>query len=78
MATKKTTKTRSLVRRGASSSLRPLPPYGDPIRGAIAQGDPAAMRQMAVAARAWIASTEKQLTDAKKALTKLEAVLKKL
>jgi hypothetical protein len=33
---------------------------------------------MAVVARRWIASTEKQLNDAKKALTKLEAVLSKL
>jgi hypothetical protein len=78
MVKKKVTKPRTTKRSVSRRSVANVPPYGDPIRQAIAQGEPAAMRQMSVAARRWIATTEKQLADAKKALEKLDATIRKL
>ena len=75
MAKAKPTKAGSKKRSVSARSVSDVKPYGDPIRQAIAQGDPAAMRKMAAVARRWIASTEKELSDAKKALEKLEAAL---
>ena len=47
-----------------------VPPYGPPIREAIARGDAAEMRKVAAGARKWI-------KDAQAALDKLEAKLAK-
>ena len=47
-----------------------VPPYGPPIREAIARGDAAEMRRVATSARQWI-------KDAQAALDKLEAKLGK-
>ena len=43
----------------------PLPPYGDPIRQAIARGDVQEMRKLAVTTRKW-------LRDVQSALDRLE------
>jgi hypothetical protein len=75
MAKAKAKKAGSKKRSVAARSVSDIKPYGDPIRQAIAQGDPAAMRKMAAVARRWIATTEKELAKVKKALEKLEAVL---
>ncbi len=48
----------------------PVPPYGDPIRKAIARGE---LREM----KALAASTRKWLTDVKAHLEKLETSIKK-
>ena len=47
-----------------------VPPYGPPIREAMARGDQAEMRRVAASARKWI-------KDAQAALDKLEAKLAK-
>jgi hypothetical protein len=48
----------------------PVPPYGDPIRGAIARGDVQEMKNVAANARKW-------LTDVQSALAQLESAIKK-
>jgi len=70
-ATKKTTKKASKQ----SVKVRvpetgPVPPYGDPIRGAIARGDVQEMRSVAANARKWLA-------DVQSALAQLESAIKK-
>ena len=60
----KTTKAKSRVATGA------VPPYGDPIRGAIARGDAQEMRSVAANARKW-------LSDVQSALAQLDAAIKK-
>lgn len=68
-ARKKTTKKAS-----AKKSARPdsgaLPPYGDPIRGAIARGDVQEMKNVAANARKWV-------TDVQSALKDLDSAIKK-
>ena len=66
------------TRKVPARSLASMPPYGDPIRQAIAGGDRAMMKRMSVATRRWIASTEKQLAGVRKALEKLDAAISKL
>jgi hypothetical protein len=63
-ATKKTAKARARVETG------PVPPYGDPIRGAIARGKVQEMRTVAANARKWLA-------DVQSALAQLESAIKK-
>jgi hypothetical protein len=72
---KKVSKSRRIKTARTVSNMMP---YGDPIRQAITKGDRAEMRNMAVFARRWIATTEKQIAAAKKALAELEALLPKL
>lgn len=62
--TKKTAKARARIQTGA------VPPYGDPIRGAIARGDVQEMKNVAANARKW-------LTDVQSALAQLESAIKK-
>lgn len=50
---------------GARSAAGALPPYGVPIREAMARGDVSEMRKVATSARKWI-------KDAQSALEKLE------
>ena len=61
---KKSTKKTSRVESG------PVPPYGDPIRKAIARGDAQEMKNVAAAARKWI-------SDVQSALDQLDSALKK-
>jgi uncharacterized protein DUF1843 len=48
----------------------PVPPYGDPIRGAIARGDVQEMKNTAASARKWVA-------DVQSALKQLDSAIKK-
>jgi hypothetical protein len=74
-----TTKTRKSTKKAAKKSTKkararvetgPVPPYGDPIRGAIARGDVQEMRSVAANARKWLA-------DVQSALAQLEGAIKK-
>jgi hypothetical protein len=72
-ARKKTTKKAS-ARKSSKATARPetgsLPPYGDPIRGAIARGDLREMKNVAASARKWVA-------DVQSALNQLDSAIKK-
>ncbi len=48
----------------------PVPPYGDPIRGAIARGDVQEMKTVAASARKWV-------SDVQSALKQLDGAIKK-
>lgn len=61
---KKSSKASALVQSGA------VPPYGDPIRAAIARGDSAEMKTVAASARKWV-------SDVQAALNQLEGAMKK-
>jgi uncharacterized protein DUF1843 len=63
-STKKSTKKSSRVESGA------VPPYGDPIRQAIARGDQQEMKNVAASARKW-------MSDVQSALDQLDGALKK-
>jgi len=52
------------------STTGAVPPYGDPIRAAIARGDAAEMKKVAASARKW-------LSDVQSALAQLDSALKK-
>ncbi|HET6980149.1 MAG TPA: DUF1843 domain-containing protein [Pyrinomonadaceae bacterium] len=73
MPARKTTKKAS-TKRSAKKTARPetgpVPPYGDPIRKAIARGDAREMKSVAASARKWMA-------DVQAALDQLESALKK-
>lgn len=71
-ATKKTSEPKKAVKKSfaARPETGPVPPYGDPIRAAIARGDAREMKSVAASARKW-------LKDAQAALEQLEAALKK-
>jgi hypothetical protein len=72
MPARKTTK--KAAKKSTKKSLRPdtgaLPPYGDPIRKAIARGDAREMKSVAASARKWMA-------DVQAALDQLDSALKK-
>jgi len=68
-ATKKTAAKKS-TSRAARSQTGPVPPYGDPIRAAIARGNTREMKTVAASARKW-------LNDVQAALAQLESALKK-
>ena len=72
MPARKTTK-KSAAKKSTRKSA-PLtgavPPYGDPIRKAIARGDAREMKNVAASARKWI-------TDVQAALDQLDSALKK-
>ncbi|HEX7312746.1 MAG TPA: DUF1843 domain-containing protein [Pyrinomonadaceae bacterium] len=67
-AAKKGSSKKAGARAAATSGA--VPPYGPPIREAIARGDAAEMRKVAASARKWI-------KDAQAALDKLEQKLAK-
>ena len=50
----------------------PVPPYGDPIRGAIARGDVQEMKNVAAGARKWVADVESALRQLDTAIKKAE------
>jgi hypothetical protein len=66
-AAKKSKKSGNASARAATGAL---PPYGDPIRAAIARGDAREMKNVATSARKW-------LSDVQSALAQLESALKK-
>jgi hypothetical protein len=72
MPARKTTK--KAAKKSTKKALRPdtgaLPPYGDPIRKAIARGDAREMKSVAASARKWMA-------DVQAALDQLDSALKK-
>ena len=72
MPARKTTK--KAAKKSTKKALRPdagpVPPYGDPIRKAIARGDAREMKSVAVSARKWMA-------DVQAALDQLDSALKK-
>ena len=64
---KKSTKRSASAAQAASGAV---PPYGDPIRKAIARGDQREMKNVAASARKWI-------SDVQSALDQLDSALKK-
>ena len=72
MPARKTTKKASKKRSAKTSApaTGPVPPYGDPIRKAIARGDAREMKNVAASARKWMA-------DVQAALDQLDSALKK-
>jgi hypothetical protein len=72
MPARKTTK--KAVKKSTTKAARPdtgaVPPYGDPIRKAIARGDAREMKNVAASARKWLA-------DVQAALDQLDSALKK-
>jgi len=61
---KKSTKKTSRVESG------PVPPYGDPIRKAIARGDQREMKNIAASARKYIADVQSALDELDSAMQK--------
>ena len=74
MPARKTTKKAAKKSTKKAAAARPdtgaVPPYGDPIRKAIARGDAREMKNVAASARKWIA-------DVQAALDQLDSALKK-
>jgi len=68
-ARKKTTK-KSSAKKSASVPTGPRPPYGDPIRGAIARGDVQEMKNVAASAHKWMADVQSALKDLDSAIKK--------
>ena len=65
-------KSQSIRRAGSEASRTgPLPPYGDPIRAAIARGDLQEMRRVALSAR-------RHLTEVQSALAALDEAISKI
>lgn len=60
----------STKRSAAAPASGALPPYGDPIRAAIARGDQREMKNVAASARKWMA-------DVQAALDQLDSAMKK-
>jgi len=73
MPARKTTK-KAASKKSTSKAALPdtgaVPPYGDPIRKAIARGDAREMKNVAASARKWMA-------DVQAALDQLDSALKK-
>ena len=71
MPARKTTK--KAAKKSTKKATRPdtgaVPPYGDPIRKAIARGDAREMKNVAASARKWMA-------DVQAALDQLDSALK--
>jgi len=69
-ARKKTTKKSSTKKSAKAAPTGALPPYGDPIRGAIARGDVQEMKDVAANARKWVSDVQSALKDLDSALKK--------
>ena len=67
---KKTSAKKSSKKTSARAESGPVPPYGDPIRKAIARGDQREMKNVAASARKWMA-------DVQSALDQLDSAMKK-
>jgi hypothetical protein len=74
MPTRKAAGKKASTKKSSKVSARPetgaVPPYGDPIRGAIARGDVQEMKDVAANARKWVA-------DVQSALKQLDGAIKK-
>ena len=74
MPTRKTSGKKSGAKKSTKKSLKAesgaVPPYGDPIRQAIARGDAQEMKNVAASARKW-------MSDVQSALDKLDSALSK-
>jgi len=74
MPTRKTSGKKSGTKKSSKKSLKAasgaVPPYGDPIRQAIARGDAQEMKNVAASARKW-------MSDVQSALDKLDSALSK-
>ena len=74
MPTRKASGKKSGTKKSSKKSLKAesgaVPPYGDPIRQAIARGDAQEMKNVAASARKWI-------SDVQAALDKLDSALSK-
>jgi len=64
---KKSTKKTSAASRAESGAV---PPYGDPIRKAIARGDQREMKNVAASARKWMADVQSALDELDSTMTK--------
>lgn len=71
-ARKKATTKKSAKTLSARVESGPVPPYGDPIRGAIARGDVQEMKKVAANARKWLADVQAALTQLDSAVKKAE------
>jgi len=67
---KSTTKKSSKKTSSARVESGPVPPYGDPIRKAIARGDEREMKNVAASARKWMADVQSALDQLDSAMTK--------
>ena len=67
---KKTSAKKSTKKSAARVESGVLPPYGDPIRAAIARGDTREMKNVAASARKW-------LSNVQSALDQLDSAIKK-
>ena len=74
MPTRKASGKKSGTKKSSKKSLKAqsgaVPPYGDPIRQAIARGDAQEMKNVAASARKW-------MSDVQAALDKLDSALSK-
>ena len=72
MPARKTTKkaAKKSTKKTARPETGPVPPYGDPIRKAIARGDAREMKNVAASARKW-------MSDVQAALAELDSAMKK-
>jgi len=66
----KKTSAKKSTKRSSAPASGAVPPYGDPIRKAIARGDQREMKNVAASARKWVA-------DVQSALDELDGALKK-
>jgi len=66
----KKTSAKKSTKRSSAPTSGAVPPYGDPIRKAIARGDQREMKNVAASARKWVA-------DVQSALDQLDGALKK-
>jgi hypothetical protein len=67
--TKKAAK-KSTKKKATRPDTGAVPPYGDPIRKAIARGDAREMKNVAASARKWMADVQAALNDLDGALKK--------
>ena len=67
---KKSTAKKSTKKSSARAESGPVPPYGDPIRKAIARGDQREMKNVAASARKWMADVQSALDKLDTAMTK--------
>jgi len=67
---KKSTGKKSTKKSSARVESGPVPPYGDPIRKAIARGDQREMKNVAASARKYIADVQAALDELDSAMQK--------
>ena len=70
--TKKSTTKKSTAKKSLKAPTGAVPPYGDPIRGAIARGDAQEMKDVAANARKWVSDVQSALKDLDSALKKTQ------